>query len=91
MNNNVVLIISVIAIITAFFAMKNDKFETFDAMGLVFNQPPEWFHKAAYNREDWIVNYYPDQLAQPGGCDMHYRGDPKELNWEASCYKFWRM
>ncbi len=67
------------------------KKEGFDAAGLVFNRPPEWFNKQAYNPSDWIVTYYPEQLSEPGGCDMHYRGDPEELNYYSSAYRFWRF
>ena len=90
MKTTIALVISVLAVLTAIMIVKQQK-EGFDAAGLVFNRPPEWFNKAAYDPNQWIVTYNPDQLAQPGGCDMHYRGDPSELNYLSSAYRFWRM
>jgi hypothetical protein len=68
---------------------KKDKVEGFDAAGLVFNKPPEWFNKGAYDLNNWIVYYEPDQISKPE-C-MHYRGNAAELNWLSSSYRFWRQ
>lgn len=89
MKTTIALVISVLAILSAIILVQQR--DNFDAVGMVFNNPPEWFNKAAYNLDDWIVSYNPDQLAQPGGCDMHYRGDPSELNYLSSGYRFFRM
>jgi hypothetical protein len=91
MESTVAIIASILAVLAAVFIVKYKEKEQFDAVGLVFNKPPEWFNKQAYDSNEWIVGYYPDQLAQPGGCDMHYRGDPHELNYLSSAYRFWRM
>ena len=90
MKSTVAIIASVLAVLAAVFVVQYNQKERFDAAGLVFNQPPEWFHKAAYNPSDWLVSYYPDQLSSPGGCDIHYRGDNQELNYLSSAYRFWR-
>jgi hypothetical protein len=90
MKPTVAIVASILAVLAAFMLVQYKQKERFDAAGLVFNKPPEWFHKAAYNPNDWIVSYNPDQLALPGGCDMHYRGDPRELNYLSSSYRFWR-
>lgn len=93
MKSNIAIIASILAVFAAILLVQqhNNKTEGFDAAGLVFNKPPEWFNKAAYNSDDWLVSYYPDQLSQPGGCDMHYRGQNSELNYLSSAYRFWRM
>ena len=92
-KSSVVVVASILAVVAAVLVCKFNqdqaKKEGFNADGLIFNRPPEWFHKAAYNPSDWIVAYYPDQLAKPE-C-MHYRGDPSELNYLSSAYRFWRM
>lgn len=89
MKSTVAIIASVLAVVAAILIVQYKQKERFDATGLVFNQPPEWFRKQSYNANDWIVSYYPDQLSKPE-C-MHYRGDPKELNWLSSTNRFWRM
>ena len=92
MKSTIAIVMSILAIFAAVVLVKNNNSkEGFDAAGLIFNQPPEWFHKPAYNLEDWLVAYNPDQLSQPGGCDMHYRGSPEELNYLSSVYRFYRM
>jgi len=91
MKSTIAIVISVLAIFAAIMIVNSNQTEGFTADGWVLNQPPEWFHKPTYDPSDWIVAYYPDQLAKPGGCDMHYRGDPRELNYLSSAYRFWRM
>jgi hypothetical protein len=95
MKSTVAIVVSVLAVIAAIMLVNSRQQqiqkEGFTADGWVLNQPPEWFHKPTYDPNDWIVAYYPDQLAKPGGCDMHYRGDPRELNFLSSAYRFWRM
>jgi hypothetical protein len=94
MKTSIAVLASVIASLVAIILVKQQRQQkqrrdNFDAAGLVFNKPPEWFNKAAYNASDWIVAYNPDQLSKPE-C-MHYRGDEKELNYLSSAYRFWRM
>lgn len=92
MNSKLFLLLSILVITTTTLCIvKTNHKENFTADGWVFNKPPEWYNKSAYNPNDWYVAYYPEQLSQPGGCDMHYRGDNKELNWLSSAYRFWRM
>jgi len=90
MKSTVAIIASVLAVLAAIMLVKSRK-EGFTADGLVLNRPPEWFNKASYDPNDWIVAYNPDQLSKPGGCDIHYRGNNKELNYLSSAYRFWRM
>ncbi len=95
MKPSFALVVSLIAVVAAvFIVQKSDTFsngrENFEAAGLVYNRPPEWFHKAAYNPDDWLVAYYPQQIAQPE-CMYHSRGNPRELNYLSSAYRFWRM
>jgi hypothetical protein len=90
MDNKLLYVLAALVII-AVFVWCCKRRENFDAAGLVFNVPPEWFNKQSYNPSDWIVAYSPDQLSMPGGCDMHYRGDPEELNYYSSAYRFWRF
>ena len=91
MKHTIAIVASILAVLAAVLLVQYKQKEGFDAAGLVFNKPPEWFNKKSYNLDDWLVAYYPDQLSKPGGCDIHYRGDPKELNWLSSGYRFWRM
>lgn len=96
MKTSVALAVSLVAVIAAVILVKNGNIsnfsnrENFEAAGLVYNRPPEWFHKAAYNPNDWIVAYYPQQISQPA-CMYNRRGDPRELNYLSSAYRFWRM
>jgi hypothetical protein len=91
MKPTIAIVASILAVLAAVLLVQNNyrQKEKFDATGLIFNKPPEWFNKSVYDPNDWIVSYNPDQLAQPE-C-MHYRGDPKELNYLSSGYRFWRM
>jgi len=94
MKPTIAIIASILAVLAAVLLVQykqKEVSEHFTADGWVLNQPPEWFHKPTYDPNDWIVAYYPEQLSKPGGCDMHYRGDPKELNYLSSAYRFWRM
>jgi hypothetical protein len=91
MKPTIAIIASILAVLAAVLLVQSKQKEGFTADGWVLNQPPEWFHKASYDPNEWIVSYNPDQLAKPGGCDMHYRGDPRELNYLSSSYRFWRM
>lgn len=92
MKTGLTLAISLIAIISAIVILQTptEKKENFDAVGLVYNKPPNWFNKQAYNPSDWIVTYYPDQISQPE-CMYYNRGNPRELNWLSSAYRFWRF
>lgn len=90
-SSSIILMIFVVLVIILVVYTCSAKKEGFDAAGMIFNVPPEWFRKGSYNVNDWYVTYYPDQLSKPGGCDMHYRGDPEELNYLSSAYRFWRM
>jgi hypothetical protein len=91
MKSTIAIVASILAVFAAILLVKSKQREGFTADGWVLNRPSEWFNKNEYNLNDWFVSYNPDQLAQPGGCDMHYRGDPRELNWLSSCYRMWRM
>jgi len=83
------MVVSILAVLAAVMIVQSSQKEGFDGAGLVLNRPPEWFHKIAYNPNDWIVSYNPDQLSSPE-C-MHYRGDSSELNYLSSAYRFWRQ
>lgn len=92
MNNYNIALATVVILLTSFMFMstcRKTKKEGFEAVGLIYNKPPEWFNKPEYKVADWIVTYNPDQLEKPE-C-MHYRGNPKELNYLSSAYRFWRM
>ena len=89
MKTTIALVASILAVVGAILIVQYKQKEQFDAAGLVFNRPPEWFRKQAYNPSDWLVAYYPDQLSKPE-C-MHWRGNNKELNWLSSTNRFWRM
>ena len=89
MNTALLLVTGIIVLISSVIIMSKKKSEGFDAAGLVFNRPPEWFNKQAYDPKDWIVAYYPDQLSKPE-C-LYDRGSPEELNILSSAYIFWRM
>ncbi len=88
MKSAIAIVASILAVIVSIIIIQNGCKENFDAAGLVFNIPPEWFNKAVYDPNEWIVSYNPDQLSKPE-C-MHYRGDPQELNYYSSAYRFWR-
>lgn len=84
------ILLSIVAVLSAVLAISNyNKQDNFEAAGLVYNKPPEWFNKPKYDPNQWFVTYYPQQLAKPE-C-MHYRGDPEKLNYMSSAYRFWRM
>jgi len=94
MKPAIALVASILAVFAAVLLVQykqNEVSEHFTADGWVLNRPPEWFNKPAYNANDWMVAYYPDQLSKPGGCDMHYRGENRDLNYLSSAYRFWRM
>ncbi len=94
MKPTIAIVASILAVLTALLLVhckQKEVSEHFDATGLVFNKPPEWFNKPYYNADDWLVAYYPDQLSKPGGCDMHFRGNNSDLNYLSSVYRFWRM
>lgn len=92
MNINLIsFILSIIAIIISAIAISRamKEKEGFDATGLVFNKPPEWFHKSEYDVNNWLVYYEPDQISKPD-C-MHHRGNAEDLNYMSSTNRFWRM
>jgi hypothetical protein len=80
-----------LAIIVIMIILLNTRTEGFDAVGLIFNEPSEWFHKTAYDPNDWLVHYEPDYLEQATGCDSNYKGNPEFLKWQAGTTRFWRM
>lgn len=87
----VIIVVLVILFVIYIYYSKKNASEGFTADGLVFNIPPEWFRKPMYNlQKDWIVSYNPDQLSQPE-CLPYNRGDPEELNYLSSVYRFYRM
>jgi hypothetical protein len=88
MKPTIAIVVSILAVLAAILLVQSNQKENFTADGLVLNVPPEWYHKKAYDPNEWIVSYNPDQLSQPE-C-MHYRGDNRELNYMSSAYRFWR-
>lgn len=84
------MILSLLTVLFIIYICYSKKTEGFTADGLVFNIPPEWFRKPKYDVNQWFVNYYPDQLSRPE-CLPYNRGNPDELNYNASAYRFWRM
>lgn len=89
MNTNTTLFISFFVVSLAIFLSLNQK-EGFEAAGLVYNRPPEWFMKEKYDPNKWLVTYYPQQLSKPE-CMYKSRGNPNELNYLSSAYRFWRF
>ena len=72
---------------------KNLSNEHFDAMGLVYNVPPNWFIKPAYNLNDWIVNVYPEHI-QPECLSYSVEGkygSLEDINYNSQAYRFWRF
>jgi hypothetical protein len=86
--NAVIIVIVILVVLFAISACY--KKEGFTADGLVFNIPSEWFRKPKYDVRQWFVEYHPDQLSQPE-CLSYNRGDPAELNYLSSAYRFWRQ
>ncbi len=84
----ILVVLVVLFVIYIFYSKKNS--EGFTADGLVFNIPPEWFRKKPYDANKWFSVYNPDQLSQPE-CLPYNRGDPEQLNYMSSAYRFWRM
>ncbi len=84
-----ILIIVILFVILGVFLSFGKK-ENFDASGLVYNIPPQWFRKDQYKLDDWLVRYSPEQISDPY-CMTKSRGDPKILNYMSSAYRFWRM
>ena len=86
------IILVVAAMVAAAFVMSN-KNEHFDAVGYVYNIPPNWFIKQTYNLDDWIVTVYPDQI-QPE-CLPYSKQDKYgpmgKINYMSQAYRFWRM
>jgi hypothetical protein len=83
MKGNLVLVALIIVSLTLILINKKEPFDS------IYAKPPEWFIKKAYNKDDWLVTYYPDQLSKPECVD--YRGDNKTLNYESSAYRYWRF
>lgn len=73
--------------------LSTNKTDNFDAMGLVYNVPPNWFIKQEYNASDWLVNNYIDTI-QPS-CLSYDKaakyGGLENINYLASATRFWRF
>ena len=91
MKTNLILlsIVAVLSAVIVYCGHISGKTDNFEAAGLVYNKPPEWFNKVKYDPNQWIVTYYPQQISKPE-C-MHNRGDSEKLNYMSSAYRFWRM
>lgn len=67
--------------------------ENFDAVGMYYNIPSEWFIKKEYDLNDWLVNTYTDTI-QPS-CLSYDKaskyGSLENINYLASAYRFWRI
>ena len=76
-----------------FIYIMNVKIDNFDAMGLVYNVPPNWFIKQDYDPSDWLVNTYIDTI-QPS-CLSYDKaakyGGLDNINYLASATRFWRF
>lgn len=93
--NPIIIILSIFIILLVIYILYSKNLlgnskEGFTADGWVLNIPPEWFIKPKYDMSQWLVTYYPDQLSKPE-CLPYNRGDPEELNYNASVYRFWRQ
>ena len=94
-----IMFIIVVIFIIMMFLLKGCKntttkpIEGFDATGLVYNQPPNWFIKQDYNLNDWLTRTYNDAIES--ACLPYSRaskyGSLENINYDASAYKFWRF
>jgi hypothetical protein len=68
--------------------------EGFDAMGYVYNVPPEWFRKPEYNVKDWLVTTYPDRIQPsclPYSLENKYNQNMGMMNYWSQAQQFWRF
>jgi hypothetical protein len=90
MNFEIYLVI-IIAIMIIYFY--NTKREHFDAIGMYYNIPSEWFIKPKYNLQDWITTQYFDNI-EPS-CLPYSRaaryGGMDNVNYLSSVMRFYRM
>ena len=87
MNKVILLSTPIICTIIILLSFKIKQTENFS---LITTTPPEWFTKKSYTTQDWLVQYYPDQVSNPE-CMSYSRGDPKVLNFNSSAYRFYRF
>lgn len=87
MNTIVIIIVILVILFVIYIYRSKNAAEGFTADGLV---PPNWFIKKPYDVNKWFSVYNPDQLSQPE-CLPYNRGNPEELNYLSSAYRFWRM
>ena len=89
----ILLIIILVLFIIFIKSINNSKKEGFDAVGLVYNVPPNWFIKQDYNPSDWVVKTYRDTI-QPE-CLSYSKearyGSLDNINYLSSAYRFWRF
>jgi len=60
-NSVVSVLLLTIAVIFGVKINQKNK-ENFDAIGMYYNVPPNWFIKADYNPSNWIVRSFPEQI-----------------------------
>lgn len=84
------ILIVIILILSVVLMKRTDGWSNYENFTAFYIKPPEWFIKPIYKTKDWLVTYYPDQLSDPV-CMDHSRGDPEELNYNSSAYRFWRF
>ena len=69
MKSSIAVIVSLVAVITAVYLVNKGEYflnkENFDAVGLVFNRPPEWYNGPRYKDSQWMTPYYPQQVHPP--------------------------
>lgn len=93
MSNNLLLPVLLVFLVPLAIYVSLKQRENFDATGLVYNKPPNWFQKKEYDPNDWVVNVYPERI-QPS-C-LPYSQESKwgslgNLNYNSQAYRFWRF
>jgi hypothetical protein len=90
----IVVVIAVIAVYTKTSdTVADTKTENFDAVGYVYNVPPNWFMKQNYDPREWLVRTYPDHIES--SCMPYSRaskfGSLANINYLSNASRFWRM
>ena len=97
MNSFLVAFLIIVVFLILMFSIRSCKnvrsSEGFDATGLVFNVPPNWFIKQDYDVNQWFVRNYNDAI-QPN-CLSYDKaskyGSLENINYLANALRFWRF
>lgn len=95
MDISIKIIIFIVILVISFLILfvNNPMLENFDAVGLVYNVPPNWFIKPEYDIRNWVVQTYNDAIQPsclPYSNENRY-GSLDNINYLSSAVRFWRF